>query len=167
MPVIHSCFVYIFLLILLLVMMGLAILQLVLDIDALALEGGLLGHARQNVDNQIGSGNRRRLSHRVVRRADLDDIGTDKVNALKSLEQTFELARGPAARFGSAGSRGNAGVENVNVDGQVCRRIANSVPNSLDDAVDANVVDLVGFDQSEADDLRVDNVVVGALLLLG
>ena len=138
-------------------------LQLILDIHALALEGGLLCHARQDVNDQIGGGDRRGLGYRVVRGADLDDIRTDEVEALEALEQALQLAGSPAARLGGASGGGNAGVEDVNVNGEVCGRVADGIFDLLDNAGDANVVDLVGLDQGEANDLGVDDVVIRAL----
>lgn len=51
----------------------------------------------------------------------------------------------------------------VNVDGEVGRRVADGLSDLLDDAGDTNVVNLVRLDEGEADDVRVDLVVSGAL----
>lgn len=53
-------------------------------------------------------------------------------------------------------------VLTVNVDGKICRRVFHDTPRRLNDALHADLVDLMSFNDCEAD-VSVDVVVFGAL----
>lgn len=84
--------------------------QLILDF-ACRLEGLLLGHTGQDVHNKIRCSYRGRLGDGIIRRADLNDIGTDHVQALEPLEEPLQLAGGPASGLGGTCCRGDTRIQ--------------------------------------------------------
>lgn len=123
-------------------------------------EHGILDHQGQNVDEQITRRNARHLRDSVIGGTDLDDIRTHQPDAFEPLDKPLHFPGGPATALGGAGGRSDAGIKHVDVNAEVDGGVAHDAADFVDDACDADVVDLVGFDQGEADVVAVDHVVV-------
>ena len=87
----------------------------------------------------------------VVGRRDLDDVGADDVQADEAAQGVEQFPAGQAAGFRGAGTRGVGGVEDVDVDGDIDRRVAQSGAHPVDNRGDAVALVVVGTDDLEAE----------------
>lgn len=112
-----------------------------------------LDHGGDDLEGNLGRSESGGLAHVIVARADFDDIGADDVELLDAAQDADEFTRGPAAGFGSACARGGAGVEHVDVHGEVDRLLGvetDTVNELLSHTGRAQVIDIVGVDAHEA-----------------
>lgn len=122
----------------------------------------ILDHQSQNIDKQITRRDASDLSNRVVWRAHFNDIGAHQPDALQAFNEALDFPGGPAAALGRAGRRGDAGIQHVDINAEVDGGVSDHTPYSLDNTSDADIVDLVGLDESEADVVTVNDIVVRA-----
>lgn len=66
-----------------------------------------LDHDGHDLVKRIRSSHGRVLSIGIVRRSNLDNVGADEVDAIKTADDGAELASRPTARLGGASGRGN------------------------------------------------------------
>lgn len=142
-------------------------------------ERTVLDHEGHDLVESVGGGHGGELGVGVVGRGNLDDIGSDEVDALETADDGAELTGAPATGLGGTGSRGKGRVKGVNVNGEVDGvlvaykivrigvvgikaeglSLTDTLVDLLDDALGANGVDLASLDNLESNVTVV--VVVG------
>lgn len=131
--------------------LGLDLFRNIIGLGGLDGQWALLDHQGHDLVEHVGGGHGGEFGVGVVGRGDLDDVGGDEVDPLEAPDDGAELARGPTPRLGGPRGGGEGRVERVDVDGQVDRVLgAHPLLDAVDDAVDADGVDLSGLDAGEA-----------------
>ncbi len=120
-------------------------------------------HTGNHLKHHLRSRQARLLPDAVISRRDLNDIGPDDVEPLNASQNADQFSGRPSARLGGAGAGRQAGIQDVDVDGQVYLPVcADAVHDGGNDAGGAEVVDVVGADAQEA--LAAVVVVVGKVV---
>ena len=123
----------------------------ILPIRNLLGERPLLHHNSHNLIQHIRRRHGRQLGIRIIRRRHLDQIRRHEINPLQPADNCAQLARRPASGLGRARRGRERRIQSVDVDGQVdWAGGADAVADPLDDAGDAERVDLAGLDAREA-----------------
>lgn len=101
-----------------------------------------------------------RLSRIIISRTHLHHIGPYNLHSLQPIKYTQQLPTRPAPRLRSPRSRGEGRIKDVDINGDVDLVVTHSGFQFVDDAVDADTVDIPGFDDRKAAACVVVQVVV-------
>ncbi|KAI6757311.1 hypothetical protein HG531_003136 [Fusarium graminearum] len=101
--------------------------------------------------HNLGSSKCCLLTSILVSRRYLDNISTNKIQALKPTNDADEFAGGPTARLRGTCARRKGRVENVNVDGEIDGVFSTKhLEDTVYDALCAKVIDIVGSETDPA-----------------
>ncbi len=87
----------------------------------------------------------------IVGRCDLDHIGSDDVESVKSAQDELQLPGRKAAGFGCAGAGRVRGVEHIDVDAHVDGPRSDALPYSIYGLVNSSFGDVDGGDGGETE----------------
>src|SRR5205807_951980 len=85
----------------------------------------------------------------VVLRLHLDQVEGDEVDSVQTANQPQRIPAGRSADFRRPGPRGEAGVDEIDVEGKEDRTVADSPANFGQHVVDATRQQLLGWNQVE------------------
>ena len=111
----------------------------------------VLDHKRHDLVKRIRSRHGSQLSIGVISRSNLDNIRSNKVNTLKTTNDSPEFPSRPTTSLRGTGRRRKRRVKGIDVDREVDRvLVSDALVDFLDDTGGADLVDLTGLDNLEA-----------------
>ena len=101
----------------------------------------------------VAAGDRRDVSM-IIGRRHFDDVAADEIDRAETAQDGQRLAARQAAGDRRAGARRKGRVEAIDVEGEIGLGLADPRLDALDDAADAERVDIEGADHGDAAILR-------------
>ena len=111
----------------------------------------VLNHKRHNLIKRIGSSHSSQLSISIIRRRNLNNIRSNKVDTLQATDDSPKLTSAPATSLRRTSRRRESRVKGIDIDGQVDRvLVSDALVDLLDDTRGADFVDFARLDDLEA-----------------